>query len=238
MSKRYFVKRDERFQLIIRLIRETQGHPTRILDLGCGAGVLMLTVLEAFPQVEVTGIDLDPTVLWLARARLRGFGARCRLIMTDFLEPAWTGLIDGSLDAVISSQTFHMLGGQRLAPLYKQIGEILRPGGIFVSADHVRSDSPAIQGAWERQRREARDEEVQPDADDWDDFWREYSGALDLDLGVIRRRLYGGHEQGENERLPLVWHLNRLLESGFCSAECFWRSEFDAVYGGERSPSH
>lgn len=235
MSERYFVKRDERFRMIIRLISDTQDHPIRVLDLGCGAGVLMFSVLEAFSKAEVIGVDFDPTVLWISEARLKHFGKRCRLIMTDFLDPSWTGHIEDPLDAVISSQTFHMLSAQQLVPLYRQVAEILRPGGIFISADHVRSDSPAIQEAWERQRREVRDEEARDDADDWDGFWKDYSGALGVDLSEIHRRLYGGRERGKKEKLPLVWHLSRLLESGFRSAECFWRREFDAVYGGERS---
>jgi methylase of polypeptide subunit release factors len=89
MHERYFIKRDERFQLIARLISETQEHPIRVLDLGCGAGALMFSVLETLSQAEVMGIDFDPTVLWLSGARLKRFGKRCRLIMTDFLDASW-----------------------------------------------------------------------------------------------------------------------------------------------------
>ncbi len=192
MHERYFIMRDERFELIARWISATQKHPSRVLDLGCGAGALMLSVLEALPRAEVIGIDFDPTVLWLSDARLERFGERSRLIMTDFLDESWPTTVEGPLDAVISSQTLHMLDAGQLVPLYHQIAQVLRPGGIFLSADHVRSDSSAIQEAWERQSR-------------------------------------------SKERLPLVWHLSRLLDSGFRSAECFWRCESDAVYGGERS---
>lgn len=236
MHERYFIRRGERFQLIARLISETQKHPIRVLDLGCGAGALMFSVLEALPQAEVMGIDFDPTVLWLSGARLERFGKRCRLITTDFLDASWPKTVAGPLDAVISSQTLHMLNASQLTPLYNQIAQILRPGGIFLSADHARSDSPAIQQAWERQRREVRAQETYQDGDDWDDFWEAYSEALAVDISEIHGRLYGGRKRRKKERLPLVWHLSRLLDSGFRSAECFWRCEFDAVYGGERSP--
>ena len=166
MHERYFIRRDERFQLIARLISETQKHPIRVLDLGCGAGALMFSVLEALPQAEVMGIDFDPTVLWLAGVRLESFGQRCRLIMTDFLDASWSKTIEGPLDAVISAQTLHMLDASQLTPLYSQIAQVLRPGGIFLSADHARSDSPAIQQAWERKRREVRTQETDQDGND------------------------------------------------------------------------
>jgi hypothetical protein len=129
-----------------------------------------------------------------------------------------------------------MLDASQLAILYPQIAQVLRPRGIFLSADHARSDSLAIQEAWERERRELHPEETQQDGDDWDSFWAAYSKALGVDVSEIHGRLYGGAKRRKKERLPLAWHFCRLLDSGFSSAECFWRREFDAVYGGERSP--
>jgi SAM-dependent methyltransferase len=235
MQERYFIRRDERFQLITRLISETQQYPIQILDLGCGAGHLMFSVLQALPQAEVMGIDLDPTALWLSGARLERFETRCRLIMADFLDASWPRTLDGPLAAVVTSQTFHMLDADQLAALYNQIAQVLRPGGMFLCADHARSDSLAIQQAWERQRREVPVPQPHQDVDDWDGFWHAYSEALGVDISEIHGRLYGGRKSRKKERLALVWHLTRLLDSGFSSAECFWRREFDAVYGGERS---
>ncbi len=48
-------------------------------DLGCGTGSLMATVLEYFPDVEVIGIDFDPTVLFLSNARLMPFSHRAKI---------------------------------------------------------------------------------------------------------------------------------------------------------------
>ncbi|MHC4499684.1 MAG: SAM-dependent methyltransferase, partial [Planctomycetota bacterium] len=42
MQQRYLVKRTERFEVMTRLIRETQDSIVRIVDLGCGTGSLML----------------------------------------------------------------------------------------------------------------------------------------------------------------------------------------------------
>lgn len=155
--------------------------------------------------------------------------------MSDFLEAAWTRSVGGLFDVVLSAQTFHMLNAGQLVPLYRQLTQILRPGGIFLCADHARSDSPAIQHAWELQRSEIEVRGVSQERDDWDGFWAAFSDALRVDHSEIRERLYGGRRSHKKERLPLVWHLTRMLESGFGSADCFWRHEYDAVYGGERS---
>jgi SAM-dependent methyltransferase len=233
MQEQYVMTRGEPFELMVRLIRETQDPPIRVLDLGCGTGALMYSLLEALPQAQTIGIDLDPTALWLAGARLERFGKRHTLIAADFLDPSWPETVDGPLAAVVSSQTVHMLNADQVEPLYQKISEVLRPGGIFLSVDHVRSDSPAIQGIWDRQRAEARANEGRQDGEDWHGFWEAYSRALGVDISEVHGPLYGGRER-KRERLPLIWHLDRLLASRFTSAECFWRREYDALYGGER----
>ena len=83
MQQRYLVKRTERFELITRLIRETQNSVVRIVDLGCGTGSLMLEMLEAFPKAELIGIDFDPTLVPLAQNRLTKFGNRVTLLLED-----------------------------------------------------------------------------------------------------------------------------------------------------------
>src|SRR3989339_1394799 len=80
MQERYIAKRSERFEIMTRLIRDTQDNITNILDLGCGTGSLMLEMLKAFPQAEVFGVDFDPTLLPLARKRLDSFGGRVHII--------------------------------------------------------------------------------------------------------------------------------------------------------------
>ena len=47
MQARYLVGRAERFAVIARLVRETQGPAPRIVDLGCGPGSLSAALLDA-----------------------------------------------------------------------------------------------------------------------------------------------------------------------------------------------
>ena len=235
MQERYLVKRTERFEIVVRLIRETQHSVEAVLDLGCGTGSLMSFVLEAFPEVEVVGVDFDPAILWLAEARLGRFGDRSRVILADMRSASWTRDVPSQLDAVVSATALHWLNADQLSGLYRQIAPLMRHGAIFLNADHVGSDCSEIQRAWELQRDVALSRQGGARSEDWDAFWKEYSQALGLDLDPIRRRVAGEWEDGIEEGLPLAWHLDRLRESGFASVDCFWRSDCDAIYGGVRS---
>jgi len=232
MQERYLVKRSERFKTIVGLIRDTQPSVRSVLDLGCGTGSLMLSVLSAFPGVECTGVDFDPTLLWLAKARLAGFGDRAAVILTDLRDIGWTRRVSPPFDAVISATALHWLSPDQLSDLYRQIARVIRPGGLFLNADHVGSEFPRIQQTWERHREEMREQSAPPGGDDWKGFWDDYSLALGLDVGEIHKRVVGGWEGGVEEGLPLAWHLDTLRQTGFIAVDCFWRCDCDAIYGG------
>jgi trans-aconitate methyltransferase len=236
MQERYLVRRNERFSTMIALIDATQPSIWRLLDLGCGPGSLALALLEAFPGAEVYGVDFNPHMLLLAQARLAHFGRRVHLIQADLRQPSWAEPLPASLDAVVSATALHWLESGPLAALYRQLAGLLRPGGILLNADHVGSQSRALQQAWEQDRDQERTAERQVrmgenDADDWDGFWTAYSRALAVDQETEPSPIdgwQGGMEQG----LPLAWHLDRLRESGFAAVDCFARWHSDALYGG------
>src|SRR4029079_11367738 len=50
----------------------------RVLDLGCGQGSLLLTVLEASPGATGDGVDLDANELARGRVGSMACGLRCR----------------------------------------------------------------------------------------------------------------------------------------------------------------
>ena len=234
MQARYLVKRAKRFEVIARLIRATRPAVARVVDLGCGTGSLMLGVLDEFPNAEVIGVDFDPTLLWVARARLQRFGSRSHTELLDQRQPTWTRSIAGPVDAVISATALHWLSPSQLAGVYHGIAQILGPGGIFLNADHVGSDSPEVQRGWEDHRAGMLTQEGNVHGDDWDGFWAKYSTALKLDIKEVNQRVIGGWE-GVEEGLPLPWHLDSLREHGFVHVDCFWRCDCDAIYGGIRN---
>jgi trans-aconitate methyltransferase len=235
MQERYLVRRTERIRLLVNLVRETVNPVSRVLDLGCGTGSLMQPFLEAFPETEGYGVDFDPVLLPLAQERLRSYGARAQVILADLRTNSWREQVPAKVDAVISATALHWLTEIELAALYRQLALVLRPGGIFLNADHVSNRHPQIQAYWKKSRDEVRRTEGRADADDWQGFWEAYTRALGLSgQQRVTERVLGGWEGGVEEGMPLEWHLAQLKACGFVHTECFWRCDCDAIYGGFR----
>jgi SAM-dependent methyltransferase len=235
MQERYLVRRAERIELLVSLVHGTVSPVRRVLDLGCGTGSLMQAFLDGFLSAEVYGIDFDPVLLPLAEERLRPYGSRSRLVLADLRSEVWRAQLPDAFDAVISATALHWLTEVELAGLYRQLASLLRPGGLFVNADHVASRQPDVQKIWEQSREEMRRAEAKQGGEDWDGFWEAYAQALGLSgRRRVTERVLGGWDGGVEEGLPLEWHFCALTDSGFSHPECFWRCNCDAIYGAFR----
>jgi tRNA (cmo5U34)-methyltransferase len=115
--------------------------PERVLDLGAGTGYTMRRVLEAFPDVIVTGLDVSDEMLVRAAERLADLPAtRYELRPSNIAEP----LIDGRYDAIVSILAVHHLWPDEKRHLFSRIWEHTEPGGIFIVADYFRPASDRL----------------------------------------------------------------------------------------------
>jgi SAM-dependent methyltransferase len=233
MQNGYLPRRAERFELMLEMIAATQRSVTRVLDIGCGTGSLMLPVLQRFREAEVFGIDFDPTLLALAERRLSEYGDRVHLVQADLRNDSWLKLVPNPMDAAVSATALHWLNPEQLERFYGQLARILRSGGVFLNADHVRNDCESVQEARQRHRDRILEQERDTRAEDWEGFWEAYGRALKIDIDSLRRDVTGPWE-GSEEGLPLDWHFEKLKTSGFEAVDCFWRCDCDAIYGGIR----
>ncbi len=127
------IKRD-----LIRQARIAAGHD--VLDLGCGTGTLVLLVKDAHPDACVTGVDIDPRILALARAKVAAAGADVRLVEGSATDPP---LAPASFDRVLSTLVLHHLTtAQKREALVRRI---LRPGGELHIADWGRPQNALMQ---------------------------------------------------------------------------------------------
>jgi len=104
----------------------------RLLDLGCGTATLTILVKQLHPTVDVVGIDGDPDVLAIARAKVQRTGEDIALDhgMADQLPYA-----DRSFDRVLSSLVFHHLNKHSKQRAFQEIFRVLRPGGKLIFVD-------------------------------------------------------------------------------------------------------
>lgn len=105
-----------------------RGRPSRVLDVGCNAG---LHALEwARRGVEVVGIDSAPIAIDLARQRAGG-DARLRFEVGDLADPDLDRL--GRFDLVtVLGGVFNCIPRAALLPAFRAIRAALRPGGDLV----------------------------------------------------------------------------------------------------------
>ncbi|MFI1358573.1 class I SAM-dependent methyltransferase [Streptomyces sp. NPDC020898] len=133
----------------------------RLLDVGCGTGIVTRRLAAARAGMRVAGIDLTDAMARRAAARLPG-----AVVLADSRR---LPLADRKLDAVTSVWLLHL--AQRAEDVRAIVGEcarVLRPGGVYVTtvgkgASHnVGSDIDAVLAS--RPWRAALDEPAVIDA--------------------------------------------------------------------------
>ncbi len=113
----------------------------RVLDLGTGDGITLGLVLAARPGATGVGVDFGDEMLRQARERFVN-DTRVEFARHDLEQPlpAAVGNFElASLDVVVSSFAIHHLAPARQRALYGEVFAALRPGGLFVNAEHVAS---------------------------------------------------------------------------------------------------
>lgn len=113
---------------ILTLIVET---PQDIVDLGCSVGMSTLALQDAYPQAEVTGVDLSPYFLAVARDRSH---QRQKI---NWLHAAAedTGLPSASFDLVSSFLMCHELPQAATRQIFREARRMLRPNGYLAIMD-------------------------------------------------------------------------------------------------------
>ena len=128
-----------------RLLWEIEKGPVprRILEIGCGTGLLTEQLRERFPAAEVHALDLSPAMVSHARGRWRG-AARVRWHVADVrrYQPA------GHFDLIVSSCALHWV--DPLAPVFRKIVRWLTPQGRFFAAIMLRGTLVELHAARRR----------------------------------------------------------------------------------------
>lgn len=147
---RALIPRPETEELVELALREKFPRPARILDLGCGTGVLGLSIAKALGNdcEQLVLADLSTDALALARENSASLKVESKLIETDLftsLEDPFD-LIVSNLPYIaeterseLSPEVLHdpevaLFGGQDglslLRPFCEQVRNFLKPGGI------------------------------------------------------------------------------------------------------------
>lgn len=229
-QEHYIADRELRFTVIGDVVSDTLGQhssPT-VLDLGCGPGSLAARLATRLPAAQLVGIDADPLLLAFARATAP---TSARFVEARLGVPGWTTALGltGPVQAAVSTTALHWLSEEALGQLYRDLADLLEPGGVFVDGDHFvegQSRLHELQKVVRRQREERRGVTAN---ENWQQWWAAVEAEetfADL-LAQRRARAVTAEHHGVGARLDV--HLELLHRAGFREIGTVWQSGDDRV---------
>lgn len=106
------------------------GHD--VLDIGCGTGTLALIVRDVCPLARVSGLDIDPRILAIARHKIARAAADIKLHQGSATDPPFA---PASFDRILTTLMLHHLDTAKKGAMLAAARRLLRPGGQLHIAD-------------------------------------------------------------------------------------------------------
>jgi tRNA (cmo5U34)-methyltransferase len=178
-----------------------------IVDLGAGSGLSSAMLRASFPAAHLHLIDFSEPMLALARQRL-GDDPHITYTLADYT----TEPLPSACDAIVSSLSIHHLEDERKRALLQPILAALRPGGVFINADHIAGPTPELEVVYQQR----------------------YLANVRA-LGATEQQIADSlFRQQEDRRTPIAPQLAWLREAGFAHVDCWYKHSSFAVLTGTR----
>jgi tRNA (cmo5U34)-methyltransferase len=179
----------------------------RILDLGAGTGLLTTHIRASFPTAHIELVDFSAPMLELARQRLSD-DANVAFTLADYTAVP----LPAELDAVVSALSIHHLEDDAKQALFHSVFRALRPGGLFINADHIAGPTPALEATYQQR---------------WLDEVRR--------LGATEQQIADSlFRQQADRRSSVSDQLDWLTAAGFVDVDCWYKDGSFAVFCGVR----
>lgn len=194
------------------------GRRRKMLDLGCGDGIVASAIAEIDRTVSVTLVDGSRDMLAKARERLKG-QVHHRCIHSSFQEMIRKRTVRGRFDLVASSLAIHHLVMNEKVSLFREIYGLLNRGGYFINIDVVLAPTEPLD-QWYLSRWQ-----------DWIDEQKWDLGIAEGRFGDIIRRY---KEAEENKPDTLKDQIDALEKIGFKDADCYYKNGIFTMFGGRK----
>jgi SAM-dependent methyltransferase len=217
--------RERRFDVMFDIVAAMLPKRFTALDLGAGPGSLSLRLLRRFPSARSIAVDYDPVTRRIGQGAVGTLGGRLTWVDAKLGAPGWTDLLpQRRVDAALSTTALHWLPEQDLRRLYRDLGRLVRPGGLFLNGDHLPW-GPERPGLSELSRRVYRLRTKGTTSKDrwktWTDWWSAAEKIPELagHFEEHRKRSAGHPRSGD---LPLEVHRRALARAGFHDIATVW----------------
>ncbi|NJO44970.1 MAG: class I SAM-dependent methyltransferase [Oscillatoriales cyanobacterium RM2_1_1] len=211
----------EQLDILIRIL-QLSGSPLKtILDLGCGDGILGLTILKQYPTARVTFLDFSETMIAAAQQNIQPDFPDAEFLIKDFGTPDWLQSVQpiAPFDAIVSGFSIHHQTDQRKQELYGEIYQLLAPGGVFLNLEHVASASQLGENLF-------------------DQLFVDSLHGYHQNLGShqsraeIDRQYYSRADKTANILAAVELQCDWLRTLGFTDVDCFMKLFEIALFGG------
>jgi SAM-dependent methyltransferase len=241
----YLPEREARFAAMLDVLDVLHPADFVAVDLGCGPGSLAKRLLDRFPRARCLAVDLDPVLRTMGQQVHGTFDGRLRWVDADLRDADWPRRLETRhVDAVLSTTALHWLAGDELTRLYRQLGTLVREGGVVLNGDTIRfgPSLPTFRRVAavleDRTRRRSHDEQ---DIEDWERWWAALEAEPGLaDLFAERQRRFAWRELEPGKRFsarptqgatsPVIdLHEGALRNAGFREVGLIWQRVEDRV---------
>jgi tRNA (cmo5U34)-methyltransferase len=197
--------------------------PSKILDLGCGDGVLGRMLLDAHPTAHTIFADFSEPMLESLRRQM-GTNQQATIIKTDFATPAWAKSFEAEkpFDVIVSGFAIHHQPDDRKKELYVEIYGLLSEGGVFLNLEHVSSATPSGNELF-------------------DSFFIDYLvqfhsvSSASKTRHEIEEAFYQRPDKTENILAPVETQCQWLRDIGLQDVDCFFKVFELALFGGRKT---
>jgi len=215
----YIPERDILLRILASFYRKfiKNDEKKRILDLGCGNGILSKTLFNQNSNLEIVVTDGSKEMLIEAKKELDGMPVLefCQISFEEIIQGKFKG---GLFDFIISSFAIHHLNMTQKKKLFKKIFELMNLGGYFINIDVVVSNYKHYT-EW------------------YYDLWKERIIFKQKSLNINKSFEHVPEEarkKPENHFDLLGAQLEALKLIGFSEVECHYKCGVFAIYGGKK----
>lgn len=138
--------------LLAQLTAITEDLPFRgVLDLGCGSGRVLSTLLARAPHLRGVGIDREPAACAEARRTLARAGQQDRAVVINGdaaalrdLPPDLLADVDLAIAMFLMHEIYHHRSRDEMVDLFRAIGKIIGPQGrlLLVEVSRLSGQAP------------------------------------------------------------------------------------------------
>ena len=209
---------EELVAMLLRLARHFVPQAARVADLGCGDGFLARAVLSEFPTAHALLIDHSEPMLRRAHEAMQPFSGRYEIRHGDLSESLRGVIGDYPFDLIVSGYAIHHLPTTRKRSLYREVFDLLRPGGLFVNVEHVASATLELEAVHDEAYI---DHIVTVTGQDREQAARDYHARPD---------------KADNILEPVEVQVGWLRSIGFEQVDIYFKWLELAVFGGRKPP--